>query len=229
MRVNKILSKFSPIIILAMISTAFSFSQNNKIEKVFTSKSEKKINYAYSLPQNFDSAKDYNVLIAPGGGTSDDSDDFILWRNCKNNFDWILLETNATFGNSINTLKEFLDYLNENLHVIENKFHIMGFSANSADTFNVALNLPNYFHSVTGVPGHPRTNNKSDLIKLRNMEVNFIVGENDTYWLNAAEKYNTMLKELSIEVKLNIVKNSNHKLTSIVGDRFIDYMSWLKD
>jgi len=218
------------IVLCFLLFIGFAFGQHKKDETVFRSEQGKKIKYAYNLPKEYNSNKKYHVLITPGGGTADDSNDFLFWGSNTKDYGWILIETNGTIrpGN-MKVVQEFLDHLKQKFQPKGNKFHIMGFSANSIGAFKMVLNFPGYFHSVTGVPGHPRTTNKRELIKLKNVKVNFIVGERDGYWLSSAKKFNNTLKELGIEVKLQIVKNGGHVLREIIGDRFMGYMEWLKE
>ena len=209
---------------------SLAFGQHKKKEATFKNANGKKMKYAYNLPENYTQNKEYHVLIAPGGGTADDSNDFLFWGSNTVEYDWILIETNATIrSNNMKMLKGFLDHLKQQFQPKGNEFHVMGFSANSAGAFKVALSLPEYFHSVTGVPGHPRTTNKRELVKLKNLKVNFIVGERDGYWLNSAKRFNNTLKELGVEVKLQIIKDGGHVLREIIGDRFMKLMEWLKE
>lgn len=218
------------IVLLAFLCVGFAFGQHKKKGEVFESSQGKKIKYAYNLPENYNKSKSYHVLIAPGGGTADDSNDFLFWGSNTKDYQWILIETNATIRPSnMKVLKEFLDHLKKQFQPKEGKFHIMGFSANSAGAFKTVLSLPEYFHSITGVPGHPRTMNKRELIKLKNIKVNFIVGERDGYWLSSAKKFNNTLKTLGITVKLHIVKGGGHVLREIIGARFMHYLEWLKE
>ncbi|MDT7830892.1 hypothetical protein RQM59_00785 [Flavobacteriaceae bacterium S356] len=217
------------VLICFLLMVGLAFGQHKKENTIFKNTDGVKMKYAYNLPKNYAKNKEYHVLIAPGGGTADDSNDFLFWGRNTANYDWILIETNATIRpNNMKTLKAFFDHLKQQFKPKGNKFHIMGFSANSAGAFKTVLNLPEYFHSITGVPGHPRTANKRELIKLKNIKVNFIVGEHDGYWLNSAKRFNTTLKELGVEVKLQIVKGGGHVLKEIIGDRFMKFMEWLK-
>lgn len=223
-------SKYTLVLFTIILITSCSYSQKNKIGNEFTSQNGSKIKYAYNLPKNYENGKNYNVLITPGDGTPNDSDDFLFWGKKTESYDWILVETNAVIrpGN-MKMVQELLEELKIKLKPIGDKFHIMGFSANSAGTFQVALSLPQYFHSVTGVPGHPRTTDDKDLLKIKDMKVNFIVGEKDTYWLNSARNAYSKLTDQGIEVKLNIVKNGGHVLREIKGDLFMEYLEWVRE
>ena len=213
---------------LAMLLCGWSFAQTGKTNGKFKSDDGTVFKYAYSLPSNYQVGEQYDILIAPGGGTADDSDDFIFWGS-DNHRGWILLETPAIVQpRNMSEIKELLEHFRLKLNPSGNKFHIMGFSANSAGAFQTVLALPGYFHSATGVPGHPRTNSEADLISLKSVKVNFIVGENDGYWLKSAETHYKKLIELGIESKLNIVKDGNHVLREIVGEKFMSYMDWLR-
>lgn len=218
------------IVMCFLFCVGFAYGQHKKSGAEFRSSKGDKLKYAYNLPKNYEKSKAYHILIAPGGGTADDTNDFLFWGSDTKDYDWILIETNATIRpENMSLLKEFLDHLKQKFQPNGGKFHIMGFSANSGGAFKIVLSFPEYFHSVTGVPGHPRTTSKKELIKLKNVKVNFIVGERDGYWLSSAKRFNNTLKELGVDVKLQIVKKGGHVLREIIGERFMDYMEWLKE
>lgn len=206
------------------------FGQQKKKERAFRTSQGKLFKYAYNVPKDYSNKKEYHVLIGPGGGTVDDSNDFLFWGSRTENYNWILIETNATVRpKNMQMVEEFLAHLKLEFQPIGGKFHIIGFSANSAGAFKTVLNLPAYFHSVTGVPGHPRTTSKKELIKLKDIKVHFIVGERDSYWLSNAKRVSTILTGLGVHVKLQIVKGGGHVLSEIIGDRFMKYLKWIKE
>ena len=96
-------------------------------------------------------------------------------------------------------------------------FHLLGFSANSAGEFEIGIELASEFSSIIAMPGHPRTNDKEKLLRLKNVKLLFIVGDSDGWWKRKAVEYEKMLNELGIHVSVVVVENGGHILSDYAG------------
>jgi hypothetical protein len=112
--------------------------------------------------------------------------------------------------------------------VEKQKFHMVGFSANSANTFKIALQIPEYFTSVTGIPGHPRTKDEQQIKKLAPVKIQNIVGEKDSYWLKTGEEYDAVYESLGIVHTLDVIPNGEHVLRQLIGDGFMKKMERMR-
>ena len=119
--------------------------------------------------------------------------------------------------------------LKEKFKVEGEKFHIVGFSANSSSIFSHVISNPDYFHSVTGIPGHPSTKNTAQIKSLKDVKIQNIVGEKDGYWLKAAEEFNELYLSLEINSTLDIVPEGEHVLQHLVGEGFIQKMERMRN
>jgi len=183
--------------------------------------------YAYHLPANYDSLISYSVLIGPGDGTPGSDKSFFWNVEDPSEFGWILIEFSLWKQNS-NVVKELMKKLNEKFNVEGDKFHIVGFSANSASSFGHTIANPDFFHSVTGIPGHPASNNKSQIEALVNVKVQNIVGAKDAYWLNAAKDFEIIYEEAGVNSILDVIPDGEHVLRDLVGKGFFEKIENLR-
>lgn len=213
---------------LALILVNISLMANRHFESIDLGNGNE-LPYAYTLPTNFDANKTYPVLIGPGD-THAGSEASFFWRtNLPESLDWILVESTVFFENNDKVLMaKLLDHLQKKFKVEGNKFHTVGFSANSSKIFKTAMSLADRFASITGIPGHPTSRNPGELKQLKNTKIHFIVGENDGYWRRESERAHKQLKELGIETVLDIIPNGGHVLTDLIGAGFLEKMERMR-
>lgn len=183
--------------------------------------------YAVHLPDDFDTKKSYPVLIGPGDGTQGSDKSFFWNVDNTGKYGWILVEFKY-WREPSEKVKALMDHLRTTYQVEGNKFHMLGFSSSSGDSFNHTLALPQYFHSTVGIPGHPRTKNETELRKLQGVHVLNMVGENDGYWTSSARDFEKRYNKLGIESTLEIVPNQTHVLRVMVGDGFMQRMEKMR-
>ncbi len=214
------------LIIISICLSCSSVAQTSKRAfKTFDYQGEK-INYAIQLPRDFDPNKTYPVAVGPSEATSRDDQSF-YWRGVKDTYGWILLDFPIYEGKK-SEVTAFLDYVNTSFNVEGDKFHTICFSANSAGIFRLVMNMPEYFHSITGVAGNPRTKDADQLAKLRDVKVRFVVGDKDTYWMNAAKDRHTKLLESGVDSQIEIIKDGKHVLTELIGNGILERMNKLR-
>ncbi len=181
----------------------------------------KSFNYIVQLPSNFDASKTYPVLIGPSD-LEDVNDRCFYWNKTKDTFGWILIDYkifNAV--NRTDEIKALLEHLKSTYSVEDNKFHTVCFSANSAGIFDLVMAIPSYFAGITGMAGNPTTSNEENLKNLKGVKVQFVVGDQDTYWLNAANKSHQLLRELGVNSTIEIIKNGQHVMKPLIGEGFL--------
>ena len=211
------------ILTLLVLIPCVVLSQSKRVYKSTTISGEK-VEYAIQLPKNFDPSKSYPVAIGPSEVKKDDDQSF-YWRGIEDTKGWILIDFRLYQPKPV---AGFLDFIRTKYKVEGNKYHTVCFSANSAGIFDLVMKTPGYFHSITGMAGNPSTRNASDLKKLKNVKVRFIVGDKDTYWMNAAKDRHQRLLEAGINSEIEIVKNGKHVLTSYIGEKMIEHFEGLR-
>jgi hypothetical protein len=71
---------------------------------------------------------------------------------------------------------------------------------------------PDYFWSVTGLPGLLQRPALTKIQKLRGMCVQMIVGGIDTWWLENDERQISSYKSLGIDTVFRVVPNQPHQI-----------------
>ena len=172
-----------------------------------------------TLPPDFDASTAYSVLLSPG--------DF-YWENRPSQPGWIVAVSSAFYGDDrIANSKLVLDWLGETYEVRNGAFHIAGWSANSAGVFAIAMAYPEEFLSVTGIAGMPGRGAEDDLVKLADLHVQFIVGENDTYWRQGSERWFELMQQQGISTTLEIIPNGAHVMPEIAEEPMFERMNAL--
>ncbi len=212
-------------IMLVSLSCSCTAQTSKRVFKSFDYQG-KKLTYSIQLPQDFDPDKTYPVAIGPSEVASQDDQTF-YWKGVKDTYGWILLDFPIYQGNT-SEVSAFLDHINMNYQVEGNKFHTICFSANSASIFRLAMDMPEYFHSITGMAGNPGTRDGNQLKKLKGVQVRFVVGDKDTYWMNAAKDRHARLLEAGVDSQIEIIKNGKHVLTDLVGEGTLTRMHKLR-
>ncbi len=188
----------------------------------------KELTYAIQLPDDFDPNKIYPVAIGPSEVKSGGDQSF-YWRGVKDSYGWILVD--FTIYESVRKKEEviaLMDHLRSEYKVESNKFHTICFSANSAGIFDLVMALPSYFHSITGMAGNPGTTNTDKLGKLKGVKVSFVVGDKDTYWMNAAKNRHQRLLEIGVDSRIEIIKNGPHVMKDLIGKGTLARMDKLR-
>ncbi len=223
------MKRFNNSIVLVMIlclGIAPFFGQQKM--KKFTYKG-KDLNYTILLPLNFDATKTYPVLIGPSEAESVNDESF-YWQGVKDSQGWILVGYRI-YGatNRTDEIKALLNHLKSKYNVEGNKFHTVCFSANSAGIFNLVMKMPEYFASITGMAGNPNNNNKKKLKQLKGVKVQFVVGDKDTYWMNAAKRSHQILLGFGVKSTIEIIKNGQHVMKPLIGKGFLDRVERLRE
>ena len=186
------------------------------------------VNYAIQLPKDFDPNKTYPVAIGPSEVKGDDDQSF-YWRGTKDTYGWILADFPIyNSASRIEQVQAFLEHLRTKYKVEGNKFHTICFSANSAGIFDTVIKIPEDFHSIMGMAGNPGTRDVNKLGSLKGVKVRFVVGDRDTYWMNAAKDRHARLKDAEVDTDIEIIKNGQHVLTQLIGEGVITRMDKLR-
>ncbi len=177
--------------------------------------------YAIQLPNNFDAAKTYPVIVGPSEVQGDNTQSF-YWKGVKDTEGWILIDYTIYEGSrNPAKVKALLEHLKSKYKVENNKFHAVCFSANSSNVFNLVMAIPKYFTGITGMAGNPGTKDKNKLKQLKGVKVQFVVGDKDTYWMNAAKNRHQILQEIGVDSRIEIIKNGPHVMRDLVGKGFL--------
>ncbi len=217
-------------ILFLIFASLFQLSAADKKDNTIDGYNGSKISYAYHLPKDYSPSKKYHVLINPGGGKASEDNSFFLGDN-PSKYGWIVIETHFyDYRNLEKDMNSLLDHLTKKFKVQNNRFHIVGYSANSSYAFRAGIKLSGKFASITGIPGHPSASD-SELKKLidSKTKIQLIVGENDGYWTRESRGAYKKLKKLGVDVILEVVPNTGHVIRQFKGDEFLKRIDKLRE
>ena len=187
----------------------------------------KTLPYAVHLPPEYDADQDYPVLIGPGDGEKG-SDPGYYWQTDPNIPGWIIVDAQLWDSETAPNIELILDAVNDAYNVEGDKFHAVCWSANSAGIFRLITAHADRFHSITGMAGNPGGVSDSDIDALQPVKVQFVVGENDTYWLRSARDAYEKLVAGGVDSVFEVVPNGEHVMTNLIGAPFIEKLEKLR-
>ena len=183
--------------------------------------------YAIHLPPEYDPDEAYPVLIGPGDGEKD-ADPGFYWQNDPYIDGWIIVDAQIWDSATTRNFDVLLDAIANDIKVEGGKFHAVCWSANSAGIFSLITKHANRFHSITGMAGNPGRLSSADIDALQTVKVQFVVGENDSYWQRSARDSHEKLIAGGVDSEFEIVPNGEHVMTNLIGAPFIQKLEKLR-
>ncbi len=185
------------------------------------------LHYKVVLPKDYDPGKTYPVILAfpPGAQTMD----MVLttltqnWLPEADRYGFIVVVPAAPNGRAFvgagaKVFPEFLDLLLRDYKVRDNKFHAAGMSNGGRSAFHIAAMYPQYFKSVTGLPGYLPDPTPERVAALSNMCIFMHVGEFDDDWRDQMRDQAAMFRSKGYRVEFTVEKNEGHVMRSLAFD-----------
>ena len=187
-------------------------------EDVVTLSGGGEITVGFYLPADYDPEQTYPVIIGPG---------FFL-RDDPAAHGWVVVRAwLGDAGLSRNDRSAVLDYIDDEINVAGG-FRIIGYSAGSGITFQIAGQHNDRFSGVLMIPGHPRRD--SDFDAVSDMTLRFVVGENDGYWLRESRSAHQRFTDMGADTELEIVEDGGHVLIELAGDPLFERIDrWFRN
>lgn len=186
-----------------------------------------KVDYKVVLPNGYDPAKTYPVILAfPGGGQGMDTVEGTLqrnWRTLAERLGYIVVipaapDGHVFFQEGAEVFPDFVIKLLGDYKVLGNKFHIAGVSNGGLSAFHIASIYPQYFWSVTGLPGFLPDDTTAHMRQLAKLCIYMYAGELDTDWLmEEAEQY-ADFRERGYSVEFSEEKGQPHRMQTLEGE-----------
>lgn len=185
------------------------------------------VSYKVVLPKNYDAAKAYPAILAfPPGGQGLDMVMVTLVRNWQPEAErrgYIVFIPAVPNGrlfiaDGARIFPEFLDRMLAEYKIRDNKFHIAGMSNGGLSAFHIAASYPQYFLSVTGLPGYLDDATPMRMDALKKMCINMHVGELDTEWREAMEPQAALFRMKGMAVRFTVEKGQSHEMSTLEGD-----------
>jgi poly(3-hydroxybutyrate) depolymerase len=185
------------------------------------------VRYRLILPNGFNPAKTYPALLAfPGGPQNMDTVEGTVvgnWRDQAERLGYIVIVPAAPNGKlffeegGAKIFPDFLTKILADFKIQDNKFHIAGVSNGGLSAFHIAALYPQYFWSVTGLPGYLLNPNPASVHALAKMCINMYAGEMDTDWLEAEKAQAAQFRAQGFVVEFSEEKGQSHVMRTLEG------------
>jgi poly(3-hydroxybutyrate) depolymerase len=185
------------------------------------------VHYKTVLPDNYDSAKTYPAVVALGGGPQNmDTVDRILDRNFRAEAEkrgYIVVAPAAPYGEYFfdtadRIFPAFLQNIQADYKIRNNKFHIAGPSNGGIASLHLAAAHPDYFLSVTAFPGYMWKSTTTKLKAISKLCVYMYVGEHDPYmWHDEMKKEAIFLRAAGAVAHYTVEEGQPHRLETLAG------------
>ena len=184
------------------------------------------LEYKVILPKGYDAAKTYPAILAfPGGQQDMETVQGTLernWRQQAEELGYIVIIPAAPNGDlffegGARVFPAFLVKLLGDFKVLQNKFHIAGVSNGGLSAFHIASLYPQYFWSVTGLPGFLGDRSAAQMRALAKLCIYMYAGENDTDWLQSEEQQAAQFRAQGYTVEFSEEKGEGHVMRTLDG------------
>jgi len=185
------------------------------------------VQYKLILPNGFNPAKTYPAVLAfPGGPQNMDTVEGTVernWRGQAERLGYIVIVPAAPKGKlffeegGAKVFPDFLTKLLGDFKIQDNKFHIAGVSNGGLSAFHIAASYPQYFWSVTGLPGYLLNPNPASVHALAKMCINMYAGEMATDWLEAEKAQAAQFRAQGFIVEFSEEKGQGHVMRTLEG------------
>lgn len=185
-----------------------------------------KLQYKVILPNGYDPAKAYPAVLAfPGGPQAMSMVEGTVarnWREQAENLGYIVIVPAAPNGDLFfeegdRVFPAFIVKLLGDFKILQNKFHIAGVSNGGLSAFHIASLYPQYFWSVTGLPGFLDDATPDHVRALAKMCIYMYAGEMDTGWLRSEEQQAAKFKSQEFIVEFSEEKGQGHVMRTLEG------------
>jgi poly(3-hydroxybutyrate) depolymerase len=184
------------------------------------------LHYKVVLPNGYDPAKAYPAVLAfPGGEQDIGTVDRTLEHNWKEQAEkrgYIVLVLAAPSGRLFfeggeKVFPAFFTKVLSDYNVLDKKFHIAGVSNGGISAFHIASMYPQYFWSVTGLPGFLPDYNPQHIHALSGMCINLYAGELDQEWAQQEAGQAAGFRAQGMKVEIAVEKGQPHQMETLSG------------
>jgi len=180
--------------------------------------------YRVVLPDGYDRTRTYpGVLAFGGGGQTLEIIDRAIARNWQAEAErrgYIVVSPAAPdaglyFQGGDVVFPALLDVLLERYPIAGRKFHVAGISNGGASAFHIAALYPDYFLSLTGLPGYLPYATADKLATLARFCIFMHVGERDQGWIETMQYQAQQLADAGAHVRFWVEPNEGHVMQSL--------------
>jgi len=185
------------------------------------------VHYKVALPKDYDPEKTYPAILAfPPGSQTMDMVLTTLMQNWLVEGDrraYIVILPAAPQGHMFvaegaKIFPEFIEKLLREYKIRDNKFHVAGMSNGGRSAFHIAATYPQYFLSITGLPGFLPDPSPERVAAISKLCIYMHVGEFDTDWLQQMQQQASMFRSKGYSVHFTVEKGEGHVMRTLAGE-----------
>ena len=185
-----------------------------------------KLEYKVILPNGYDAAKAYPGILAFGGGSQTmQMVEATLRRNWlaqAETLGYIVVLPAAPNGDLFfesgdRVFPAFIVKILGDYKILQNKLHIAGVSNGGLSAFHIASLYPQYFWSVTGLPGFLGDASPERVQALSKICIYMYAGEMDAGWLRDERSEAAKFRSQGFTVEFNEEKGEGHVMRTLDG------------
>lgn len=185
-----------------------------------------KLDYKVILPNGYDATKAYPGILAFGGGSQTmqmvDATLRRNWLEQAETLGYIVILPAAPNGDLFfesgdRVFPAFIVKILGDFKILQNKLHIAGVSNGGLSAFHIASLYPQYFWSVTGLPGFLDDPSPDHMRALVKMCIYMYAGEMDPGWLRDERSEAAKFRSEGYTVEFNEEKGEGHVMRTLDG------------
>lgn len=185
-----------------------------------------KLDYKVVLPKGYDPAKAYPAILAFGGGSQTmEMVQATLRRNWLEQAEtqgYIVIlpaapDGDLFFESGDRVFPAFIVKILADYKIQQNKLHIAGVSNGGLSAFHIASLYPQYFWSVTGLPGFLDDPSPEHLRALSKLCIYMYAGEMDPGWLRSEQQQAAKFRSQGYSVEFSEEKGEGHVMRTLDG------------
>jgi poly(3-hydroxybutyrate) depolymerase len=182
------------------------------------------VHYRVILPNHYDPTKAYPAVLAfPGGPQTMDTVEGTQernWREQAERLGYIVVIPAAPNGQlfmkeGAKVFPAFLVQILGEYKILDEKFHIAGVSNGGLSAFHIAASYPQYFWSVTGLPGFLLDATPERVRALAKMCIHMYAGEMDSDWLESEKNQAAQFRAQGFAVEFSEEKGQGHVMLTL--------------
>jgi len=184
------------------------------------------LEYKVVLPNGYDASKEYPAILAFGGGPQTmrmvEATLRRNWLEQAESLGYIVILPAAPDGELFfeggdRVFPAFIVKLLGDYKILQNKFHIAGVSNGGLSAFHIASLYPQYFWSVTGLPGFLDDPSPDHMRALLKMCIYMYAGEIDPGWLRSEMQEAAKFRSEGYRVEFSEEKGEGHVMRTLDG------------
>lgn len=224
-------------LILAVVTQSAQVASDDPW-RTFTTSAGVELRYALLLPPDFDGTQAHPLVIALPPGAQDaamvERGLELYWRGEAATRGFVVASPASPdglpfFRGDSGVLIEWIDRLERELRV-DGKPCLAGVSNGGLAAFALALDHPDRFACLLGLPGMPpQAEDDARLARLKDLPIAMFAGGADERWRNGMEELRRRLLALGAqEVSLRVFEGEGHVPPSLTGAMVFDALSRLR-